>query len=730
MATSPEAAHESGARILPLIADSGNRQLLTNWIDEHPAYESVGASGDIVEADFDICVIDEGAFKEHTEALRAKKNAAAPVLVPYLLLLPDSGAEVIDADAGQLADSVVTETVDEIVSLPIQQAELNWRLEALLRLRNQSVTLRERERELERQVDLFEKAQDLADVGAWEYDIETGRNWWTDETYRIYGLSEDVDLTPEEGIEYYHPEDRPVIEEAFHRAIEEGEPYDVEVRFVDAEDNHRWVRTRGEPQYEDGELARVRGTIHDITERKERELDLQRIEQAVEATEHAIFITDTDGTIEYVNAGFEEITGYSQAEVVGETPDVLNSGEMSEEYFEEQWDTILSGGVWEEEIVNRHKNGELYTAMQTVAPVTDDDGEVHAFVAVHDDITERKERERTLERRTKAIDEAPVGIVITDPDRVDNPMIYVNDAFVEMTGYPREESVGENCRFLQGENTDPDRVAELREAIDAEEPVAVDLKNYRKDGTEFWNHLEIAPVRDDTGAVVNYIGFQQDVTGRKERQRQLEVLDRVLRHNLRNNMNVIRGQAETVHSETSGGVAASAGEIVEMSDRMIRLAEKERQITDLLRENPSQAEVGLRDSLQNVVSSIRSNHPEATITVDCPDDATVEAVPQLGQAVEELVTNAAVHNDSSSPEVAVSVSQTDETVRIDVADNGPQIPEMERELLVGEAEQTPLYHGDGLGLWLVKLITARSGGTVTVGENSPAGNVVSIELPR
>jgi len=729
MTMPPEAMPESRNRVLPLIADSGNRQLLEQWIDDHPAYESVAVSGDIEDADFDVCIVDKGAFQEHLDALRAKKTAAAPVLLPYLLLLPESGAEILESDAGQLADSVVTETIDEIVSLPIQQAELDWRLEALFRLRNQSLTLRERERELERQIDLFEKAQDIANVGAWEYDLDAEEGWWTDEARCIHALQDDTTPSPELSLQHFHPADRSVVEAAFETAVEEGEPYDVEVRLIDAEDNLRWVRTRGEPQYEDGELARVRGTIQDITERKERELDLQRIKQAVESAGHAILITDPDGRIEYVNSGFEEITGFTQAEVVGETPHVLNSGAMPEGYFEDFWNTIRSGEVWAEEIVNRRKNGETYTAMQTVAPVIDDD-EIHAFVAVQDDITERKEREETLKRRTQAIDEAPVGITITDPEREDNPMIYVNDAFVDLTGYPRAEAVGENCRFLQGESTDPDQVAEIREAIDAEEPISIELKNYRKDGTEFWNHLEIAPVRDDAGTVVNYIGFQQDVTGRKERQRQLGVLERVLRHNLRNDMNVVRGRAETIHAEMSGEVAASAEKIVDTSDQLIELAEKERQITELLREPQTHDQIKVCDRLQDVVSSVGSEHSDATITVECPDDVTVEAMPQFGQAIEELVTNAIIHNDSPSPEVTVTVTQTDEAVRIGVADSGPRIPEMERDVLVGEAEQTPLYHGSGLGLWLVKLITARSGGTITVEENSPAGNIVRIELSR
>ncbi|MDL0137418.1 hypothetical protein PNP85_12375, partial [Halobacterium salinarum] len=119
---------ESRSRVLPLVSDTGNRQLLVEWLAEHPSYEPVEQADGPAATDFDVCILDSGAFHEHLDALRAKKSAAAPVLLPYLLLLPDGKSDVIDTDAGQLADNVVTESVDEIVTLPIRQTELDWRL--------------------------------------------------------------------------------------------------------------------------------------------------------------------------------------------------------------------------------------------------------------------------------------------------------------------------------------------------------------------------------------------------------------------------------------------------------------------------------------------------------------------------------------------------------------------------------------------------------------------------
>jgi PAS domain S-box-containing protein len=129
-----------------------------------------------------------------------------------------------------------------------------------------------------------------------------------------------------------------------------------------------------------------------------------------------------------------------------------------------------------------------------------------------DDVSIREE----LRLKQRAIDEAPVGITITDPDRPDNPMIYINDAFEKLTGYSKTNSVGRNCRFLQGEGSDPNAVAEMREAVADGDPVSVELRNYRKGGEPFWNKVDIAPVHGPDGDVSNFVGFQTDITDRKE----------------------------------------------------------------------------------------------------------------------------------------------------------------------------------------------------------------------
>jgi PAS domain S-box-containing protein len=595
-------APEASATIYPLLADDGNQRVLRQWIADHDSYHLAETEDPVTDADFDLCLTDEGGIQRHRDDLEAVKSDAAPVLLPVLLLLPETRTEVIDVDGGEIADNVFATTIDEIVSLPIRQVELSWRIRALLRLRAQSLDLQRRTNQLE----------------------------------------------------------------VFRRAVE--------------------------------------------------------------SSGHGVYIADPDREITYVNPAFEEITGYDATEAIGRTPHLLHSGEMPDSYYETLWETLHAGDVWNGEIVDRRKDGDLYYAAQTIAPITDD-GDVMAYVAVQNDITERREREETLERRTQAIEEAPIGVTISDPDQPDNPLVYVNEAFEEMTGRSREEAVGRNCRFSQGEHTDPERVARIREAIDAEEPISIDIRNYHEDGTEFWNHLTVAPVTDDDGDVVNYVGFQQDATERKQREQQLEVLSRILRHNLRNEMNVILGQAETIRSNASGDVAERADTVVDTSRELMELAEKERTITELLTREPRVEERDVSGVITRVVESARAAFPDATITAECPDGVTASVSGGFGDGIEELLTNAVVHN-GSSPRVIVTVEDDDGAVRIDVCDDGPVIPDSERDVLLGAGDMRPTYHGSGLGLWLVNLVVSRSDGTVTHEPIEPRGNVVGVVLPK
>ena len=138
-------------------------------------------------------------------------------------------------------------------------------------------------------------------------------------------------------------------------------------------------------------------SVRDISASKEREVALRTFRGAVEQAGHAVLITDPDGTIEYVNPAFEADTGYSRKEVVGRTPSILKSGKHDDSFYAALWETILDGELWEAELINRKRSGELYRVRQTIAPITDSSGEITQFVGIEAEITDEWLRRQRLD---------------------------------------------------------------------------------------------------------------------------------------------------------------------------------------------------------------------------------------------------------------------------------------------------------------------------------------------
>ena len=180
---------------------------------------------------------------------------------------------------------------------------------------------------------------------------------------------------------------------------------------------------------------------------------------ALSSTANAVMITGRDGTIEWVNAAFETMSGYPSSVAVGATPGLVRSGVHDEAFYRELWETILAGQVWRGQVVNRRSDGELYTVSQTITPVVAESGEVHNFVAVQEDITERLRAAGDLEagrvRLQSLFDHALDAIVLADDQ---GRYITVNPAMCELTGYAREELLGMGVADLAAPDQQPDAV--------------------------------------------------------------------------------------------------------------------------------------------------------------------------------------------------------------------------------------------------------------------------------
>jgi diguanylate cyclase (GGDEF)-like protein/PAS domain S-box-containing protein len=249
---------------------------------------------------------------------------------------------------------------------------------------------------------------------------------------------------------------------------------------------------------------------------------------ALAAAANAIVITDHEGKIVWVNRAFTGMTGYSEEDVLGKNARVLKSGEQSDSYYANLWSTISSGTVWQGEIVNRRKDGSIYTEEMTITPVTGDADNLanRYFIAMKQDITERKQIERALrqaEEKYRAIfEDAIVGIFRSTPG---GRYIDVNPAMARMLGYDSPGELVANITDISRQvYVDPKRREELKQLLREQGTVKnFEYAVYRKDGTKLWFSENMRAISED-GVEVAYEGTNEDITDRKVAEEQVQYL--------------------------------------------------------------------------------------------------------------------------------------------------------------------------------------------------------------
>ena len=508
--------------------------------------------------------------------------------------------------------------------------------------------------------------------------------------------------------------------------------------------------TRKSPVYnDDGDVSGVCGVSTDITERRERERTLRRLkdrlELAVEGAQLGVWDWDmTSDAVEF-NDRWAEMLGHSLDEIaprldawerrvhpddLGAVREALSSHVAGEtEYYDTEHRMRTADGSWKwirdiGKVVERDAAGDPVRA-----------------VGIHLDVDDQKRREAELERTRTLIERTQESASIGwwEVDLVDESLTWSNEVY-RIHGVPTDGPVELPDAFGFYHPDDADAVETAFERLkSAGESYDLEVRVVTTAGETRWVRAIGDPQFGGDGAVTGALGLFQDVTELKEYERTLEeqrdnlnLLNQVVRHDIRNQLMVVEAYTELLADSLSDEQSRTyARTVVGAARQATDITETARDVTEvLLQVGADRTPVSLRAELNGQIEQVRSDEDRATVAVDGPiPDVRVLADDLLEAVFRNLLTNAVVHNDKSVAEIAVSARVADGSVRVSIADNGPGIADDHKEQVFQEGEKGLESGGTGLGLYLVKALVDEYDGDVWVEDNEPTGCVFAVELP-
>ncbi|WP_324663761.1 PAS domain S-box protein [Haloarcula sediminis] len=496
------------------------------------------------------------------------------------------------------------------------------------------------------------------------------------------------------------------------------------------------VATYGQEQFTDADVSVAEILASNAAaalDRVEREQELLRYETVIENVRDMVYVLDDDGLFQLVTEPLADWLGYERAELRGSHPrNVLD--EQSVTAFEKRIRALREsddGGTIRLETTLYTADGEERPVEIEVSLI--DEAGFRGTAGVVRDRTELEQtREELRDERDRFsylfnnLPDAVVELEFVD----DTPLVRsVNPAFTDVFGLDRGAVVdGSLNEYVLPPSDDAQHEAERLDQRSADgETVQAEIRRRTADGFRDFLFRGV-PYRQGDGHVWSF-GIYTDITEQIERERRLQVLNRVLRHNLRNDLTVVLGLADELYERTDDEDHRS------LLDRLRRKAEQIASLSDRAREiersvgrdDADTTPLEITEAVESVATQYATQHG-LSIDISTPDTPVEAADGRLRRVVDELIENTLEHA-GDDPRVTVAVDPTPETVSVTVTDDGPGIPDHELDVLTGTEPITQLSHGSGLGLWLVIWVVESYGGTVRF-ENTADGASVTLLLPR
>jgi len=468
-------------------------------------------------------------------------------------------------------------------------------------------------------------------------------------------------------------------------------------------------------------------------DRVEREEDLLRYETVMENVRDMVYVLDDEGRFQLVTEPLADWLGYERDALHGRHPRAVLD-EQSVAAFDKRIRDLRDAGS--DGTIRMETT--LFTADGTERPVEIEVSLIDeaAFRGTAGVVRDRTELEQTREelrderdRFSYLFNNLPDAVIETEFTD-ETPLVRsVNPAFTDVFGLDRQTVLDGNLdEYILPPTDDAQREADQLDERGADgEPIQAEIRRRTANGFRDFLFRGVPYQRDD-GRVWSF-GIYTDITEQKERQRRLEVLNRVLRHNLRNDLTVVLGLADELYERTDDETYR------ELLERLLGKAEQIASLSDRAREIERSVRRDDADTtpldVAEVVASVTTQYAQqydTDIAHSVPETTVMAADGRLRRVVGELLENSLEHA-GEAPTVSVNVDLSPETVSITVTDDGPGIPDHELDVLTGNEPITQLSHGSGLGLWLVIWVTESYGGTVRF-ENTPGGVSITLTLPR
>jgi PAS domain S-box-containing protein len=507
-------------------------------------------------------------------------------------------------------------------------------------------------------------------------------------------------------------------------------------------------------------------SARDITEIHETREQLNLFNAAFDKAKEGIIIAKNIGTFEhpnpaiiYANQTFLDYSGYNLDDVIGKNPRMMRGTNDNAAVVEKIKYAMKNWKPVDVEVKNQTKYGEDIWVSLSISPIANEEGILTHWLSIQKDITERVNREEKLRMFESVVVNCKDSVIITAAGLLDYPngpqIVFVNDAFCEMTGFTRAEAIGNTPRMLQGVLTSKETRLKIGNALKKWQPIQIDVLNYKKNKELFWVELSIVPVANEKGWFTHWVSIQRDITERvqlqeklenkvAERTRELEQSNRkleafawVVSHDLKAPLRMIVSyleifkrkfiqkigeEAATIYKDEFDYLkfaqtgAKEAGDLIQgvLKYSQIKSATYEWQMLDLNR------------IVETVLVLLKDDIAKSKANVIYNDLPTVKGHKvQIKQLFQNLIANAIKFRGEHLCEIKIEVTKSKDGYIFEVRDNGIGMEEIDQKVifnLFGRAKTIQKYEGQGIGLSLCKEIVEHHKGKIWVESSTGKGS--------